>query len=211
MIKAILFDMDGVLIDARDWHYEALNRALGLFGLPIDRDAHLATFDGLPTRKKLEILSKTRGLPVRLHGFLNEFKQKATVELAHANCRPSFQHCYALARFKREGYRQVVCSNSVRLTVDLMMSLAQLDSYLEFTLSNEDVPRAKPAPDIYEKAIASLGVTAKEVLIVEDNENGLAAARQAGGHVMMVGGVADVTYSRIREIIDHIDAGRTVQ
>jgi beta-phosphoglucomutase len=48
MIKAVLFDMDGVLVDAREWHYEALNRALRLFGMQIDRDAHLATFDGLP-------------------------------------------------------------------------------------------------------------------------------------------------------------------
>src|SRR2546422_8444783 len=55
MIKAVLFDMDGVLIDAKEWHYESLNRALDLFGMAIDRDAHLATFDGLPTRRKLEI------------------------------------------------------------------------------------------------------------------------------------------------------------
>ena len=56
-IKAVLFDMDGVLIDAKEWHYEALNRALALFGMPISRFEHLTTFDGLPTRKKLEMLS----------------------------------------------------------------------------------------------------------------------------------------------------------
>ena len=52
-IKAILFDMDGVLIEAKEWHYEALNRALDLFGMPISRYDHLITFDGLPTRKKI--------------------------------------------------------------------------------------------------------------------------------------------------------------
>ena len=205
MIKAVLFDMDGVLVDARDWHFEALNRALGLFGMQIDRDAHLATFDGLPTRKKLEILSKTRGLPVKLHGILSDLKQKATVELAYANCRPSFQHCYALARLKREGYKLAVCSNSIRHTVELMMSLAQLDQYLDFTLSNEDVKRAKPAPDIYEQAITRLGLKPHEVVIVEDNENGLEAGRRSGGHVLMVGGVEDVTYTRLREDIDRLD------
>ncbi len=50
MIKAVVFDMDGVLIDAREWHYEALNRALGLFGYEITRYDHLSTYDGLPTR-----------------------------------------------------------------------------------------------------------------------------------------------------------------
>ncbi|WP_158498553.1 HAD hydrolase-like protein, partial [Zymomonas mobilis] len=81
MIKAILFDMDGVLIDARDWHYDALNRILALFGMPIDRDAHLATFDGLPTRRKLEILTASRALPSTLHNFFNEMKQVYTGEL----------------------------------------------------------------------------------------------------------------------------------
>ena len=53
-IKAVLFDMDGVLIDARDWHYEALNKALAIFGMEINRYDHLVTYDGLPTKKKLE-------------------------------------------------------------------------------------------------------------------------------------------------------------
>ena len=52
-IKAIVFDMDGVLIDAKEWHYEALNRALGLFGYGISRYDHLSRYDGLPTRRKL--------------------------------------------------------------------------------------------------------------------------------------------------------------
>ena len=56
-IKAVLFDMDGVLIDAKDWHYEALNKALGLFGMEINRYDHLNTFDGLPTKVKLQMLS----------------------------------------------------------------------------------------------------------------------------------------------------------
>ena len=55
-IKAIIFDMDGVLIEAKDWHYEALNRALSLFGMEISRYDHLVTYDGLPTTKKLEML-----------------------------------------------------------------------------------------------------------------------------------------------------------
>ncbi len=72
LIKAVLFDMDGVLIDAREWHYLALNRALQLFGKEISREDHLANFDGLPTRKKLERLSVDRGLPTELHEFIND-------------------------------------------------------------------------------------------------------------------------------------------
>ena len=83
-IKAILFDMDGVLIEAKEWHFEALNRALDLFGMAISRVDHLSTFDGLPTRKKLELLSVDRGLPSELHEFINELKQKYTMELIAA-------------------------------------------------------------------------------------------------------------------------------
>lgn len=90
MIKAVLFDMDGVLIDAKDWHYDALNRALSLFGMPIERDAHLSTYDGLPTKRKLEILSKTRRLPKRLHPFINSLKQDFTAEIAYSKCKPNF-------------------------------------------------------------------------------------------------------------------------
>ena len=120
-IKAVLFDMDGVLIEAKEWHYEALNRALDLFGMPISRYDHLTTFDGLPTRKKLEMLSRERGLPHQLHEFINEMKQVYTMEIVHSQCKPTFAHEYALSRLKADGYKLAVCSNSVRQTVLTMM------------------------------------------------------------------------------------------
>jgi beta-phosphoglucomutase len=79
-IKAIIFDMDGVLIEAKDWHYEAMNRALGLFGLEITRQEHLTTYDGLPTKDKLLMLTRDKGLSPQLHSFINEMKQQYTME-----------------------------------------------------------------------------------------------------------------------------------
>ena len=152
-IKAIIFDMDGVLIDARDWHYEALNRALSLFGYSISRYDHLVTYDGLPTKQKLEMLSIERGLPRALHSFLNEMKQIYTQEMIHVRCKPVFFHQYCLARLRAEGFRLAVASNSVRPTVDLMMERSHLQQFLEFTLSNQDVTAAKPDPAIYNLCI----------------------------------------------------------
>lgn len=205
MIKAILFDMDGVLIDAKDWHYQALNRALDLFGMAIDRDSHIATFDGLPTRRKLELLTQTRGFPRGLHGFVNALKQDRTLEIVYSKCRPVFHHRQALSRLKSEGYKLGVCSNSVRQSVDQMMSLAALTPFLDICLSNEDVTKAKPDPEIYLKGISSLGVKPEEVLILEDNDHGIQAARASGGHVMVVGTTDDVTYGKIRSAIDEIE------
>lgn len=196
-IRAVIFDMDGVLIDARDWHYEALNRALGLFGFNISRYDHLVTFDGLPTRKKLEMLTREQGLPAQLHGFLNDLKQLYTTETVHARCKPRFQHEYALSRLKADGYRLAVASNSVRASVELMMEKSQLRPYLDAVVSNQDVTHAKPAPEIYHKAAASLGLTTAECLVLEDNANGIAAAEAAGCPLLVVHDVTEVTYDRI--------------
>lgn len=204
-IKAVIFDMDGVLIEAKDWHYEALNKALGLFGMEISRYDHLVTYDGLPTRKKLEMLSTERGLPTRLHEFINDMKQRFTMELVHAQCKPRFHHEYALARLKQEGYRLAVASNSIRNTVQVMMERSALMGYLDFFLSNQDVTTGKPDPEIYTKAIQRLGLTPDECLIVEDNENGKQAARGSGAWLMEVNEVEEVNYPNIMRNIMHIE------
>lgn len=204
MIKAILFDMDGVLIDAKDWHYEALNRALDIFGLRISRDAHLTTFDGLPTREKLKMLSISRGLPTGLHEFLNALKQRYTHEMTHQLCRPQFNHQYALSKLKSEGYLMGVCSNSVRSSVEIMMELADLRKYLDVLFSNEDVAKGKPDPEMYLRAMARLSVEPHETLILEDNENGIAAARASGAHLMIVTEPDDVTYHAIKNRISNL-------
>jgi beta-phosphoglucomutase len=196
-IRAIIFDMDGVLIDAKDWHYEALNRALNLFGFNISRYDHLVTFDGLPTRKKLEMLSREQHLPPELHPFLNELKQSYTLETVHAKCKPRFQHEYAMSRLKADGYKLAVASNSVRQSVELMMEKSQLRGYLDTIVSNQDVVKPKPAPDIYLKAAASMGVKPAECLVLEDNPNGIASARAAGCKLMVIHETVDVTYDRI--------------
>ena len=204
-IKAIIFDMDGVLIEAKDWHYEALNKALGLFGMEISRYDHLVTYDGLPTKKKLEMLSVERGLPVDLHEFINEMKQIYTMEIVYAQCKPRFYHEYALSRLKQERYKLAVASNSIRKTVEIMMEQASLMGYLEFYLSNQDVMIGKPDPEIYNKAINLLGLKSDECLIVEDNEKGIQAARGSGAWVMEVDEVEEVNYQNIKAHIARIE------
>lgn len=204
-IKAVIFDMDGVLIDAKEWHYEALNRALGLFGYTISRYDHLVTFDGLPTAKKLEMLSIERGLPVSLHKFINEMKQIYTMEYVYMRCKPLFVHQYALSRLKSEGYELALASNSVRITVDMMMEKADLNQYLTFSLSNQDVTKSKPDPEIYNTAIKRLGLAADECLIVEDNPNGVKAALSSGASLLKVENVYDVTYANIKNRINEIE------
>ena len=209
-IKAVVFDMDGVLIDAREWHYEALNRALALLGYEITRYEHLSTYDGLPTKRKLQMLTVEHGLPQELHSFMNSLKQQYTLEFVATRCKPVFQHQYALARLKAAGYKLGVASNSVRRTVEEMMERSDLLQYLDVIVSNEDVDRGKPDPAMYIKAMATLGVRPEQTVVVEDNENGIKAARAAGAHVLVVGGPEDVSLEAIQGRIDAAESERSV-
>lgn len=204
-IKAVVFDMDGVLIEAKEWHYEALNKALRLFGYEISRYDHLVTYDGLPTAKKLKMLTLEQGLPLGLHAFINQMKQAYTVELVHTHCKPRFFHEYALSRLKADGYQIAVASNSIRSTVQLMMEKSNLLPYLDFFLSNQDVQKPKPDPEMYQTAIARFSLRPVEVLVLEDNHNGIRAAVAAGAHVMKIDTVYDVNYDNITAKIKELE------
>ena len=113
-IKAVVFDMDGVLIDAREWHYEALNRALGLLGYEITRYEHLTTYDGLPTKRKLaDAHRRARACPRSCTAFMNSLKQQYTLELVATRCKPVFHHQYALSQLKA-GRLQASASRRTR-------------------------------------------------------------------------------------------------
>lgn len=198
--------MDGVLIEAKDWHYKALNKALRLFGLEITRHEHLTTFDGLPTRTKLEMLSLESGLSYQLHDFINEMKQLYTMEFVHTSCKPRFVHEYVLSNLKAQGYKLAVASNSIRNTIEIMMQKANLLDYFDIMLSAEDVSMPKPDPEIYSKAIDYFGLKPNECLIVEDNENGIKAAKASGANVLIVREVDDVNFDNIMSNILKVGA-----
>lgn len=197
--------MDGVLIDAKEWHYEALNAALKLFGLEISRYDHLVTFDGLPTKKKLELLSLEGGFPRKLHGFVNEIKQQYTMEIVYTKCKPVFQHQYALAKLSSEGFGIAVGSNSIRKTIDVMLEKAGLAKYIDFSLSNEDVVKSKPDPEIYITAMQKMNLLPEECLILEDNDKGIKAALASGAYLLQVEHPGDVDYYKIKNRINEIE------
>lgn len=200
--------MDGVLIDAKEWHYNALNKALNLFGMNISRYDHLVTYDGLPTRTKLEMLSAEQGLPKELHVFINKMKQIYTTELINTLCKPKFHSEYALSRLKSDGFKLAVCSNSISDTIRSMLSRAALLQYIEFFISNEDVSHPKPHPEMYVKAINRLGFSPAECLVVEDNEKGIKAAREAGAQVLVVHSVDEVNYYNIMSAMNNLNGYR---
>ena len=209
-IKAVIFDMDGVLIEAKDWHYDALNRALGLFGHTISKYDHLITFDGLPTVTKLDMLTLEKRKPKKLHEFVNELKQKYTLELVHLHCKPRFYHEYALSQLRSQGYKIGCGSNSVRNSMEIMLEKSDLLKYMDIVVSAEEVSEPKPSPEMYERIISHFNLHPEECLIIEDNENGIKAARSSGANVLIVKAVDEVNIENIIQKIEKINSKGSV-
>ena len=156
------------------------------------------------------MLSLEYGLPVELHSFLNTLKQRFTHEIVQRKCRPLFIHENALSKLKFLGYKMAVCSNSVRHSVELMMDKSSLMPYLDLLISNEDVVEGKPSPEMYLKAMSDLDVSPEECLILEDNPNGIRAAKASGGHLMIINEVYDVNIEAILKRIGEIEQKKVV-
>jgi HAD superfamily hydrolase (TIGR01509 family) len=151
------------------------------------------------------MLTQERGLPRGLHNFLNDLKQQYTVEQVHLNCKPIFVHEYTLSNLKARGYKLALASNSVRYSVELMMQKSSLAPYLDVMLSNEDVSKPKPDPDMYLTAARQLGVAPEKCLVVEDNPNGIKAAEAAGCPLLVVQSVFDVQLDRVLDAIRRVE------
>jgi beta-phosphoglucomutase-like phosphatase (HAD superfamily) len=191
--KAVVFDMDGVLIDARDWHFRALNEALGIFGAAISHEEHEADFDGLPTRVKLERLTEQGRLPQHVHTIVNSVKQERTLRTAALLCFPRIEHLLAISWLKAQGLKVGVATNSIRASAEAMLEFAAILPEMDCLVTNEDVERDKPYPDIYLRAARQISVARDDALVVEDLAVGVAAAEAAGCQVIQVDSPDDVS------------------
>ncbi len=201
MTKTVLFDMDGVLIDATEWHYEALNESLEIFGFSIPRDEHLNRFNGMTTRSKLEILSAERNLPRGLHSIISDVKQDRTLRIAARMCFPNASHLILLSTLKERGIKVGVVTNSIRLTSEFMLEYAGLTKYLDVLVTNEDVDSPKPAPDGYRLAMRKVESLPGDTVVIEDGDHGIAAAISAGARVVKVSNPGEVSLELIDKIM----------
>jgi len=177
--RAILFDADGVMFDARGIHYKALNMALEKHGCHITYKEHLDRYDGKTTRTKLVMLTEEQNLSPELYDEIFDDKQRYTNDLFEAELKQDQTKIDLVQKLKDDGYLVAIASNAIRDSVKTMSEKIGVLHLLDLYLGNEDSPNPKPAPDIYLKAAEMLGVDIQECVIVEDSETGLAAARAA--------------------------------
>lgn len=204
MIKLVVFDLDGVLVDARELHYLAMNEALREVAgqdFIVQRDEHLSTYDGLPTRKKLTMLTHHKNLPSDMHNEIWKSKQQKTISLID-NMTIDHTMCAILKKLKSEGYLIYVASNSVKKTIKMMLLRRGLMEYVDEYFSNEDVSKPKPSPEIYMKCMIHAGVSPRETLVIEDSHVGRRSAMESGAYLCPVSDMDDVTEEKIKEYIN---------
>lgn len=209
MIKVVAFDMDGVLLDAKEIHYESLNKALIRNGYKsINRNDHESTYDGLPTSVKLDMLLRKGLIDSKNIDKIKKDKQSYTIQLIEDTCSPNEFHIEMLINLQQLGLDVALCSNSIRATVETAIKVTDIGEYFDLVLSHQNVKNPKPYPDIYLKVAEHFEVDPKEILVVEDNENGFKAALSAGCNLLKVtGGPGQVNSSFVENEIMRLNYG----
>jgi len=201
--KLVIFDLDGVLIDSRELHYHALNAALKKIDdrYTINLEEHLSLYDGLSTTAKLNMLTSKKGLNKNLHNQVWQDKQTATFELIKQF--PKSQKLVDMfKKLKEQDVKIAVASNSIRETVKLALLSIGVTEYVDYYVSNEDVSKHKPYPEMYWKCMIALNALPKTTVIIEDSHIGREGALDSGATLLPVQNCDNLTESKIEEALD---------
>jgi len=201
MIKLIIFDMDGVLVDIKDMHFSTLNSAISEYApsMQISYQEHISQYDGLKTLDKLKLLSSKKGLPESLHNAIWKAKQQKTLEYVK-NIKGDISIKETLKELKKQGFTLCVASNSIRDTVKSVLVSTGYIEYIDFFYSNDDVVLAKPNTEIYLRCMLRANVAPKETLILEDSPTGIHGAKMSGAHILQIKNTKDVNNNIIHRI-----------
>lgn len=201
--------MDGVLVEAKKIHFDTLNESLSNIDSKyiISWSEHLNKYDGLKTSQKLEMLTNDKGLPKEYYSKVWDEKQRLTLESLR-NLKPNEILKSTLSNLCNDGYKIACCSNSIRKTVLTVLSKLDIIEFFDIIISNEDVTNSKPHPEMYWKAISTIGVLPEETLIVEDSPYGLLAAHRSKSYILRVLNTTDVNYNNIIDKINEISKKR---
>jgi len=207
-VQLVIFDLDGVLVDSRELHYEALNRAIAEVAgaqYVITRHEHESFYDGLSTNQKLRHMTLAKDLAIEHHKPIWVRKQELTEELVRERLRP-LPHVTRLVRtLKAAGYPVAVASNCIKSSVASILETIGLLPLVDAFFSNEDVARAKPAPDIYRRACAAFCVPPERALVVEDTVKGFEAAILAGCNLLRVETPEDTRVEHVLRRMQELD------
>lgn len=198
----VIFDLDGVLIDSKEYHFLALNEALSSFDpkYVISKNEHLSSFDGLPTKSKLKKLTNIKGLPSKLHNEVWKLKQNKTLEIMQNQLHVDEELVCLLKQLKSLDYIIAVASNSIKKTVKIILTKLGLIELIDFYLSNEDITESKPHPEIFWLCMIKAKTIPRKTVILEDSNFGRQAALYSDAHLLPVDSRKDINQDLINRI-----------
>ena len=202
MNKMIIFDMDGVLVDACDWHRIALNKALKeICNYEISLEDHYSVFNGLPTKVKLSKLAESGLIENSKIKEIYEKKQEITINTINKEATLRNEKINMIETLKDEGFYVTCFTNSIRKTAELMLEKIGVLSLLDCLLTNQDVKCSKPDPEGYLFLINKFKVDKQNAIIVEDSPKGLKAAFASGCNVIAVKNPDEVDIKIFKEYL----------
>lgn len=205
MIKLIIFDLDGVVVDTEQIHYRALISACAdITGLDSKLISKFIAADGTSTSTKLTSMATSLQLLPETIAAIDNLKQTLVIK-EFSSMVPNSVLTELLLRLKADGYIIAIGSNSRKLNVDYILSRLEVSNLFNVVVSGSDVTLQKPAPDIFCKIMHLTGMAANDTLILEDSPAGIAAAISAGAHFLKINTCADTTISNIQNAIIKAD------
>src|SRR6056300_1058006 len=160
MTKLVLFDLDGVLVNTKQIHFDALNESLAKNGYPeISPEEHTLEYDGLTTEQKL---IKYNVAPHEKNKIA--LRKQAITMLKMKTIKGSSELIELFNELKDKGYKVGVCSNAIGNTVNNCIDQLMIRPYLDVIKSNWDVDNPKPHPEIWWKAMSEMGVLPEDTV-----------------------------------------------
>jgi HAD superfamily hydrolase (TIGR01509 family) len=174
---AVIFDMDGVLLDSEPLHLRALNEVLAPLGYQATA-AENQEFFGLTSEECWRVIMRRYALPGQLDDYLVQYDE-AVLHALRQPIAPTPGVPALIASLRGQGFGLALASASKRAWVDATLSALGLADAFDLVLSGDDVARGKPSPDLFLLAARRLGVAPDRCIVIEDSPNGLIAAKRA--------------------------------
>jgi beta-phosphoglucomutase len=193
-IKLVIFDLDGVLVDACEWHRLALNDALKeVCNYEISLEDHYKEFNGTPTKIKLQKLVDKKIIDTKHVDLIEKIKQEKTIELIKSLAYIREEKIELLTFLQRNKIKLGCYTNSIRTTAELMLEKTGIHQFFDLLITNQDVKTPKPNPEGYIHCMQHFKVNPLECIIVEDSPKGIEAAKSSGARVFIVNNPNNVT------------------
>jgi beta-phosphoglucomutase len=179
MLKAVLFDMDGVIVDTEPLHHKAYKMMFDDVGIDVS-DSMYRSFTGQSTRGICEFLCKHFDLtlePISLEKGKRAHFTKLFFEDPDLQLLDGVEDL--IKNYHSNGLTLVVASSASMFTINNVMKRFDLDSYFKDKLSGADLKASKPHPEIFINAAKAAGVSNSECFVIEDSTNGIIAAKEA--------------------------------